>query len=166
MSRINLSAMVMTVPLILATVAPSLAFQASDNSGAPSTLASYAADSAVDMDAAAKLAAAVRADLAGQSDTASAEDFEGIIVFGVSQGAYNDPTISAALDMLSVGALDKLATAIANVRIALLSKKLKRGTAALGNGGYGSGAGTGGGGGGFTAPGVSTGGGGSSNYSS
>ncbi|MFZ2994699.1 hypothetical protein [Sphingobium sp.] len=165
MPGIYRAAMVMVVPLLAGTIAPTLAFQTTGNATDAATLASFSADSAVDTEAAAKLAAAIRADIAGQPDTASAEDYEGIIVFDVSQGAYNDPTISAALDILSVGASEKLATAIANVRIALLGKKLKRGTAALGGGGYGSGAGTGGGGGGgFTAPGVSTGGGGSSNY--
>lgn len=151
------------ISLVALAAAPSLALQ---TGGSVSTSnADYGnVDGTADKAAAGKLAAAIRSELAKQPPSASPEDLEGIIVFVVSQGVYSDASIDGALNAVSAGASDNLLKAIDNVRLALLKKKLKRGTAAIGNGGFGSGAGTGSGGG-FTSPGVSTGGGGSSNYS-
>ncbi len=146
---------------------PSFALQTSIS--APTSMAagdtSRLGEPVADQKAVEALAAALRADLANQPASASAADLEGIIVFTLSQGTYPDVVVSDALNIISVGGSENLTKAITNVRLALLKRKLNRGTAAISNGGYGGGAGTGNGGG-FTAPGVSTGGGGSSNYSS
>lgn len=99
------------------------------------------------------LATAIKSELAKQPATASAEDLEAVIVYVVSQGAYTDSAISAALDEVGAGATGNLVTAVANARNALLKKK-RRGTGAV-SGGGGSSA--------FSSPG-SAGGGGTTNY--
>ena len=105
-------------------------------------------------DAGTALAAAIKTELAKQPATASAEELEAVIVFVVSQGAYTDDAISAALNEVGAGATGNLATAVANARVALLKKK-RRGTGAI-TGGGGSSA--------FSSPGGGGGGGGNSNY--
>lgn len=161
MIRTGLAAKLTTALSLMVMAVPSLAMGA-DGSLLPVGLSdgdTGKIGGTASADAVAKLANAMRAEIAPQVATGSAEDLEGLIVFVVSQGNYSDDVISGALDSVSVGANENLLTAIANVRLALLKKKLKKGTAAIGNG---TGNGTGGG---FSSPGGGPGGGGS-NYSS
>jgi hypothetical protein len=99
-----------------------------------------------------QLATAIQAELATRPVTTSAEDQEAVIVFVISQGRYREDVIAAALDVLDVRAVENLTAAVANVRLALIKKRVRRGTAALAGGGVG-----------FSIPGINPGG-GSSNY--
>lgn len=148
--------------LLLGTVVPSLAIV----SNATGTDASNV-QTENEETLARKLAAAIRADVDARPLTASVEDLEGVIVFALSR-PDNCPTpmIEAALNMVVSGpnVTDALRQAVANVRVAALRCKLKKGTGAvaLRSGGFGGGFG---GGSSFSAPLVSVGG-GSSNYAS
>lgn len=106
---------------------------------------------------AAALIAALRSELGALPPTAAVQDVEASIVYVIGQRRYSAAEIGQALNDLA-GApsiSDTLRSAVANVRLALLSRRLRRGTAALSDGGGGFG---------FTSPIVSIGGGGSSNY--
>jgi hypothetical protein len=108
---------------------------------------------------AAILADKFAAAIAGRPATTSAADFEGILVFTISQSGATDDVALEALNRLPVGNNANLAQAVENVRQAILAKRLRRGTAAITNGGQGNF----GSDGSFTNPNFSTGG-GSSNY--
>jgi hypothetical protein len=113
--------------------------------------------------AAAALATGLRAELAGLGADATAEDMEASLVFVIGQGDYPEPVIEGALNLIDTpDATPQLKQAIANVRAALLRRKLRRGTAALllgGGGGTGSAS--------FSGPIIGVGGGGGgSNYGS
>jgi len=106
---------------------------------------------------AADLGPALLTEVNGLPTTASAEDYEAAIVYRLSQDHCVATEVSLALDSVSgmPGANAALQKAVSNIRLALLSRRLRRGTAAI----------DGGGGVGFSAPIVSIGGGGgSSNY--
>lgn len=106
---------------------------------------------------AAALTAALRSELAALPPTAAVQDVEASIVYVIGQRRYGAAEIAQALNDLggAPSVSDTLRSAVANVRLALLSRRLRRGTAALSDGGGGFG---------FTSPIVSIGGGGSSNY--
>ena len=84
-------------------------------------------------------------------------------MFVLSQARYQPSTISAALVSLtnSPDTPATLKSAVANVRLALLARRLNRGTAALANSGGGGGFGNAS----FSSPIISIGGGGSSKAS-
>ena len=70
--------------------------------------------------------------------TASAEDIEAAIVYRLSQTGVKRPIIARALDRLERARVCQThyAAGLGQVRLALLNRRLNRGTAALG-GGYG-----------------------------
>jgi len=144
--------------VLIGAVAPSLAIVSNATGTDASKL--QAEDPAL----ATRVAASIRAEVDARPATASVEDLEGVIVFALSREDYSATVINRALDIVASGpnVTDSLKQAIANVRLAMLRRKLKRGTGALatGTGGFG-----GGGGSSFSAPIVSVGG-GSSNYAS
>ncbi|WP_293884086.1 hypothetical protein [Sphingomonas sp.] len=146
---------------LVGAVAPSLAVIATSSG----TVA--VKDPAEGMALSNKLAASIRADIAARPATASVEDLEGVIVFGLSHDDYSTLVMDNALTMLVTGpnVSDTLKQAVANVRMASVRRKLKLGTGAIPSRGSGFSGGGFGGGSSFSAPIVSVGG-GSSNYKS
>jgi hypothetical protein len=103
----------------------------------------------------------IRDEIVNLPQSASTEDYEASIIFVLSQENPEREVMDAALDCVeapktTTAALKK---AITNIRLAMLKKKLKIGTAALGGGGGGLGID------GFPVPLVSVGG-GTANYTS
>ena len=86
-------------------------------------------------DVSTRLTAAIRAEIGDRATTATTEDLEGYIMFVVSQREYSASVINSALDTLETGADGNLKQAVSNVRLALLRKKVNRGTAAIANSG-------------------------------
>lgn len=116
-----------------------------------------AADAVVEIDPAI-LAQSVRSEVARIGTTGTVEDFEGSILFVVSQQNYATDNIRTALTTVLVepATTENAKTAIRNILLQLARRKFNRGTGAIGSGGGSFGTSS------FSVPIVGGGGGGSS----
>lgn len=102
----------------------------------PSTIESP--DEPLDADA---LVGYIRAEVGALPATASVEDLEASVIFVLSQKNARANIVNVALDSIETDKTSSpaLKQAVANIRLAMLKKKLKIGTGALpGGGGFGS----------------------------
>ncbi len=108
-----------------------------------------------DASASKALSESIRSEIGSLPPQAASQDIEGVIVFAISQSNYRTNVVANALDAVGLNAPINVVQALSNVRLALLQRRVVRGTAAIEGGRFGSNLIADGLG--FSTPGISTG---------